>query len=213
MSQTYHPEKPRQGIPLGLCSCLPVALVLLLVTYLLLRGLGAFLIIGDRLKTVDAVVVLGGGGEHRVQEAVRLVEEKYGSWLILTEPGQLESGGMGSDAFRTTAVDAGLSPHAILITEQTSSSTYEEAQAVRHLMEAREMKSVIVVTDPFHTQRTRQIFRDAFRSSGLTVRVHPVPDHWYRSSTWFFSPEGWAHTLREYLKLAGYWAGIYENME
>ena len=189
-------------------SCLLAALVLLSLAYLGLRGVGAFLITGDRLKKADIVVPLGGGGEWRVQEAVRLINERYATGLVLTEPGEIEPGqGQGSEHFRMAAIESGLSPHAIEVTQGVQASTRDEAEAVLRLMKQHNYQSVIVVTDPFHTQRARLIFRDAFRGSGLTVRVHPVTNHWYRSDTWFLSADGWANTTREYIKLVGYLIG------
>jgi len=195
-------------------ACLLGLLLLLGLLYLGLRGLGAFLITGDPLERGDAVVVLGGGGEHRVEEAVRLVQERYGLWLIVTEPGEVVPGeGPGSQVFRRVAILAGISPDVILITEKTAANTYQEAEAVLHTMEKHQLKSVIVVTDPFHTQRTRMIFRSVFAGSGMTVRVHPVPNHWYRSTTWFFHLEGWNQTFREYVKMAGFLLGITKTLE
>jgi uncharacterized SAM-binding protein YcdF (DUF218 family) len=186
-----------------------VLLVALSLLYLSLRGLGAFLITGDRLKKSDVVAALGGGGEWRVVEAVRLIQERYAVSLVLTEPGETGPGeGLGSRFFRSVAIENGLSPYAILITDGVQRSTQDEARAVLNLMQKHQYKSIIIVTDPFHTQRTRLIFRDVFRGSGLTVRVHPVPNHWYRSDTWFFRADGWANTIREYIKLAGYLTGI-----
>ncbi len=190
---------------LGGRSCLLAALVFLSLVYLGLRGIGAFLITGDQLKKADIVVPLGGGGEWRVQEAVRLINERYATGLVLTEPGEIEPGqGPGSEHFRMAAIDSGLSPHAIEVTQGVQASTRDEAEAVLRLMKQHNYQSAIVVTDPFHTQRARLIFRDAFRGSGLTVRVHPVTNHWYRSDTWFLSADGWANTAREYIKLLGY---------
>lgn len=199
----------------GWRSCLLALLMLAALGYLFLRGLGAFLITGDTLKGSDAVVALGGGGEWRVAEAVNLINNKHaGYWLILTEPGELTTGeGLGSRFFRTVAIEHGLSPYAILITDGTQGSTHDEAVAVLRLMEQHDFKSVIVVTDPFHTQRARLIFRDVFRGSGRSVRIHPVPDHWYRSGTWFLSADGWELTIREYAKLFGYWLGIYRQLD
>ncbi len=189
----------------GARTCLLALLAALSLLYLALRGVGAFLIVGDRLKKADAVVALGGGGEWRVVEAVRLIKEQYGSSLILTEPGESGPGEeMGSRFFRTVAIENDLSPFAIMITDGIQHSTEDEAAAVLSLMKKHDLKSVIVVTDPFHTLRARMIFRDAFRGSGRTVRVHPVPDHWYKSGTWFLSVDGWANTIREYVKLAAY---------
>ncbi len=193
----------------GCPTCLFALLVAAVLGYLALRAAGSFLIAGDQLKKADLVVALGGGGEWRVVEAVRLIEDRYATNLVLTEPGETGPGEeMGSRFFRTVAIENGLSPYAIMITEGVQRSTKDEAQAVRALMEKHKYQSVIVVTDPFHTMRTRLIFRETFRGSGLTVRVHPVPDHWYQSSTWFLSVDGWANTIREYVKLLGYILGL-----
>jgi uncharacterized SAM-binding protein YcdF (DUF218 family) len=198
----------------GLRTCLLALLVTLALGYLFLRGLGAFLITGDRLKPADAVVALGGGGEQRVAEAVRLIVERYGAWLILTEPGEIVAGeGPGSRYFRAAAVEKGLSPYAILVTDGIQHSTHDEALAVLRLMEQHQMQSIIVVTDPFHTQRTRMIFRSVFQGSGRTVRIHPVPDSWYRSGTWFLHKEGWRQTVQEYLKMAGFMLGVYRSLD
>jgi uncharacterized SAM-binding protein YcdF (DUF218 family) len=199
-------ERSIQSKPVfGPRTCLLVLLAILSILYLGLRGMGAFLITGDSLKKADVVVPLGGGGEWRVVEAVHLIEKRYAVSLVLTEPGETTPGeGPGSRFFRSVAIENGLSANAIEVTEGVQRSTEDEAQAVLKLMQKHQYKSVIVVTDPFHTQRARLIFRDVFRGSGLSVRVHPVSDHWYRSSTWFLSADGWANTLREYIKLAGY---------
>jgi uncharacterized SAM-binding protein YcdF (DUF218 family) len=195
-------------------TCLLVLLVFLSLAYLFLRGLGAFLIYGDRLVKSDAVAVLGGGEDQRVIEAAKLIKQKYGAWLILTEPGPEAADAKPASAiYRAVALQNGLGPDQILVTSQTASSTYEEARAIHQLMEQRQFKSMIVVTDPFHTERTRLIFRGEFAGSGITVRVHPVPGHWYRSGTWFLSRAGWGQTIREYVKMAGYLLGIYQTLE
>lgn len=212
-SRVPHSRRPTHP-GAGLWSCALILLLLIGLLYLGLRGLGALLITGDSLERGDAVVVLGGGGEHRVAEAVRLVKERYGLWLIITEPGEKTPGeGPGSRVFHNVAILEGVSPDVILITERTAQNTYQEAEAVLHTMEKHQLKSIIVVTDPFHTQRTRMIFRDVFSGSGLVVRVHPVPGHWYRSTTWFLSLEGWGHTIREYIKMVGFLVGFTQTLE
>lgn len=198
---------PKQQKPFAVearcASCLFLALLTLALGYLGLRAAGAFLITGDPLQKADAVVVLGGGDDLRVHEGVQLVLDGYASWLVLTEPGELSPGtGLGSQVFRGVAIASGLSPNAILITEQVSQSTADEAQAILQLMAQKGLHSVIVVTEPYHTQRTRLIFHRAFAGSDYAVRVYPVQGHWYRSDGWFLSVAGWGHTVREYGKLA-----------
>jgi uncharacterized SAM-binding protein YcdF (DUF218 family) len=206
------PSSSRSCASASLPVLLLTGLVAVLFLYLGLRAAGAYLISGDRLKEVDAVVVLGGGDEQRVAQAVQLVLDQYGHWLIITEPGEVKPGqGPGSQAVISLAVDGGLSPFAIIVTPEISTSTYDEARAVLALMQDRGFQSVLVVTDPYHTQRTGLIFRDAFRGSGLSVRIYPVQNHWYRSDRWFFKSQGWGATVREYAKLAGYLLRLEED--
>ena len=49
---------------------------------------------------------------------------------------------------------------------------------MRSLEEARlqRWKSIIVVTDPFHTRRSRSTFRTVFRGSGIGVRMFHLPE-------------------------------------
>ncbi len=205
---------PRLRSPGCIFLVVVIALAALLppLIYLGLRGAGAFLIVSDRIKKSDAVVVLGGGDQQRVKQAVQLVMDKQGDYLLITEPGEVKPGqGMGSQAVRTEAIEDGLSPYAILITEGISRSTYDELRSVLAFMQQRNFKSVIVVTDPYHTRRARIIFQDTFRGSGLSARIYPVQHSWYRSNTWFLSAEGWGNTVREYVKLAGYMFGLYEE--
>ena len=180
----------------------------------ILTAIGGILIIADPLKKADAVVVLSGGSDlSRMQEAARLYKDKYADMFILTETGQ-ELRNFNESAsfyFQLQAMDMGVPSGAILITEQHASSTYEEAKAVRKLLEQRQFKSCIVVTDPFHTFRTRLIFREVFQDSGITVRVRPVRGHWYRSTTWWTTAEGRETTIQEYIKIFGYFLGVKGN--
>lgn len=180
----------------------------------ILTAIGGILIIADPLKKADAVVVLSGGSDlSRMQEAARLYKDKYADMFILTETGQ-ELRNFNESAtfyFQLQAMDMGVPSGAILITEQHASSTYEEAKAVRKLLEQRQFKSCIVVTDPFHTFRTRLIFREVFQDSGITVRVRPVRGHWYRSTTWWTTAEGREATIQEYIKIFGYFLGVKGN--
>lgn len=199
---------------LGQTGCWLAPVLLVVLAYLGLRAAGALLITGNALEPADAVVVMGGGGEQRVAEAARLIKSGYGTWLVITEPDPSEGEERaGSAAYREVAILQGLSPDILLVTEKTALSTYQEALAVLHTMQQHGLSSVIIVTDPFHTLRTRLAFREVFTGSGLAARVHPVPDHWYRSSDWFLSVNGWRYTLREYASLAAFWLGVSTALE
>jgi uncharacterized SAM-binding protein YcdF (DUF218 family) len=186
-----------------------IAVTGLILLYFLLDGLGRYLIVSDPLNEANAIVVLSGD-EGRMVETAALFKEQYADLVILTETEQPSDNGEietpSTQAKRLDALHEGIAEESILITSVQSSSTLDEAKAVLSLMQNRNLTSCIVVTDPFHSRRTRRIFYDVFRGSGITVMVHPVSDHWYHASTWFLSRLGWETTVSEYAKYIRYLA-------
>lgn len=176
---------------------------------ILLDLAGRYLVVSDEAVKSDAVVVLSGGGPERLQEAAALIEQRKAEWLILTETGETTASGTPVTAEqRILAVTAGVSPNLIKVTDKTVSSTLDEAHAVAELMTRHRLESCIVVTDPYHTRRTRIIFRQELDSLGLEVRVVSARGHWFKENTWFLSQAGWENALREYAKLAAYFLGV-----
>ena len=183
--------------------------ILLLSLEMIFWAMGGLLIVEDPLEPADAIVALSGG-EDRLAEAARLYEEKYSRTVILTETGEFlpEWNVNYSTLLVAEAVRLGIPTGAITVTEEAASSTFDEARIVRDLMANRGWKSCIVVTDPFHTFRTRLIFREVFEGSGMSVAIKPVTGHWYKSRSWWLSSEGRSATSLEYIKLLGYLLGI-----
>ena len=193
----------------GICI-LVLIIILIGFTYLLLRGAGAYLIVADEMEPAKAVVVLSGGTESRMREALRLYNDNFGDVVILTETGEeiadLEV--LHSFDMRIQLMNNGVPSGNILITSIEVSSTVDEAKAVLDLMSRRQLSSVIVVTDPYHTRRTRKIFNDIFQGSNIDLFIRPVRGSWFNSRSWFLSPQGWQFTILEYLKLIGYTLGF-----
>ncbi len=173
-------------------------------------ALGGFLVFGDRLQRADAVILLSGGDEARLGEAVRIFQSGLASQFVITETGTIPDGGgpRASSLLAEQAVAAGVPWENIATTLGKSASTRDEAAAVRDFAERDGLKSIIVVTDPYHTRRTQYVFHAVFSGSGIRVMVRPVRAHWYQSATWFFSRRGWEVTVKEYLKLAATVMGI-----
>jgi uncharacterized SAM-binding protein YcdF (DUF218 family) len=199
----------------GGIACFGVAILSgIVAAYLALWAMGGFLIVADPLVHSDAVVVLSGGGDlGRLDEAVKIYKAKYAPILILTETGETVPSldAQYSAVMREDAMNQGVAPGDITITERTVSSTYEEARVTLKLLGKNGMKSVIVVTDPFHSRRAQIIFDDVFKTSSINVTVHPVSTDWYHASTWWMSSSGRQDTLLEYSKLFGYLVGIKQD--
>jgi uncharacterized SAM-binding protein YcdF (DUF218 family) len=205
--QPLETTRPASRFP---CSCLFsgvfCAAVLLVTAAILLRLAGAILVTADPLQPSDAAVVLSGGDNTRIDEAVRLYEDKYMQYIVLTETEEPhpELGAEYSTLMRYITMQKGVPGSQVIITKQQSESTFEEAEAVRTLMKQRGWDSLIVVTDPYHTFRTRLIFRQAFSGEDMHVAVHPVRGHWYTSTGWWLHKEGWRVTIQEYIKVLGF---------
>jgi len=163
--------------------------------------------VGDRVKPVDAIVVLSGDEGDRVEEAIKWYEKGYGKYLVITKT-HTEDIGEGqtySEKLMRIAIDAGVPADSMFVTAGESSSTIEEALAVKVLAKQRNITSLLVITAPYHTRRTQMIFNREFKDSEIKVLVHPVEDSWYKPLTWYLSPQGWRQTLAEYASLLLIW--------
>ncbi len=189
-------------------------LVLLMGCYASLTLAGSILIVGDPLRRADALVLLSGGDQARVEEAVRLYKDGYAGLFVLTRTGEVAPG-LGTASTQTLRKDVlalGVPSDGIVETQSNADSTYTEAVAVRDLLEERGgIDSCIIVTDPYHTLRTRLVYGEVFRGTHIQIIVRSVRSYWYRSSTWWLSAEGWRVTFSEYTKLAAFLLGVKGN--
>ena len=204
-------SKPRMGCCLGGTAGIILTVLLgIAAAFLFLYSAGRFLIYADPLKDADAVVPLSGGGDlSRLEEAANIYNAKYAKTFIITETGEdmPDLGIPRSTVQRDKLLLLGVPANDIMITERHVSSTYEEARVTMKLLRSKDMKSIIVVTDPYHSMRTHLIFRDVYKTSGIEIIIRPAPSTWYRANTWWLSSEGWQATLFEYFKLIGYLFG------
>jgi hypothetical protein len=66
------------------------------------------------------------------------------------------------------------------------------------------------VTDSFHSRRTKIIFSDLFRGTGIQIAVNPVDaeGYWYHPATWWTDSQSREATIYEYIALISYKLGI-----
>ena len=185
------------------CSILSVILLIIVLApvfvYLSLVAVGAILIVADPIEPVDAVVILSGDSGDRLGMAVEMLNRGYVYNLVITNTDRAANRRLAREA-----EDLGFDRERIYITDLRVDSTLDEARAVRSFAQDQGWDSFMVVTDPYHSFRTRFIFRQELRGSGINISVRPVVGHWFQSTTWFFSREGWQVVFLEIAKLANY---------
>ena len=180
----------------------PVTIVLLLycistsppIAFLAVRGLVSFLP-PDSGATADAIVVLSRGkfGYSRYEVATRLWQANRAPKIFPTGKGDFWQ-------IRQRLKDKGIPPkiinRKIMIDKQPCArTTEEEAEFTAAILGVKDIKNIILITDPPHMLRSFL----TFRRFGFTVIPHPSPlPHNLTSVTVSFL------AFREYLGLVSY---------
>lgn len=202
--QSTEVQRPEQGRPsVTGCSAFTIVLLFLclipVILYLSLISIGAILIVADPIEPVDAVVILSGDSGDRLAMAADMLARGHAYNLVITNTDRAANRRLARQA-----EDLGFDRDRIFITDLTVDSTLDESRAVLQFAQDKSWSSFMVVTDPYHSFRTRFIFRQELRGSGVTISVRPVVGHWFQSTTWFYSREGWHVVFLEIAKLFNY---------
>lgn len=203
----------RRVIPLAVCLG---AVVLALVVFL---GVGRWLVVEDPLVKGRAIAVLSGSMPLRAIEAAQLYRQDYASQVWLThssEPREtLRALGIpfqGEEDYNTRVlIHEGVPAAAIHLLDPPIVNTAGEIKVISAALtseeNAKDGRSVILVTSKPHTRRVRLLWRKlAPRECHAIVRAasdDPFdPTHWWRSTRDVFD------VVREVLGLLNAWAGL-----
>ena len=190
------PVTSHRKLPLVLTGLLG-SLALFTQTY----RLGDWLVLRDPPTRTDAALVLGGDPYfERTGHAVRLLKKGLVTRLIFCggEPGP----GDHATSLMQHARELG-APEGSLLVEDRSHSTRESVEFALPLLQENRIRSLTLVTSPFHQRRT---FLAARKSLGNEIRLVNSP-----ADPSFWKHEGWWRdlwsakvVLSEYIKLAYY---------
>src|SRR5687767_9667890 len=93
-------------------------------------------------------------------------------------------------------------PESATIIEPASATTEENASEVAKLMVARNLRSAILVTSPYHQRRADLLFKRTFEPAGLLLRNYPARDIEWDANLWWVRDPLRSRTLIELAKLA-----------
>ncbi|WP_417908518.1 YdcF family protein [Candidatus Electronema sp. PJ] len=143
--------------------CTGVILLLTLIVLLVLQ-VPAWLVVTEQPQTADVIVVLGGGGPSRLRKGLALYDAGLAKQLLLVDSSRND----------WTALIQEVCPNCtdkkITILEG-SRDTFTDAELTKKYCLAQKIRSLLVVTDPYHTRRVALIFRKEFSSSSVGVKV------------------------------------------
>jgi uncharacterized SAM-binding protein YcdF (DUF218 family) len=121
----------------------------------------------------DAVVVLSGARNARLDPALRLVERGVAPVLAISGTGHDPRWRKARRLCRLGRVDGAR----VLCFEPVPFSTRGEARAIARIAQERGWSRVVVVTSTFHVTRTRMLFRRCYRGQ---LWVVGAPSPWWR---------------------------------
>lgn len=170
---------------------------------------GSLLVRGDAIQPADAIVVIGGDHKpERVARAVELYQQGYAPVVIISA-GTLVAEGQEvlaeAKVMERQAVALGL-PKSVIILEDQSQSTFQNAYFTSILCQEGGYNSIILVTSTFHSRRAGQIFREVY-GEAVSIFVQPAPPN-ACAICWPLQPHQWDVVAYEYYNWARYWLDL-----
>ena len=159
-------------------------------------GAGRWLDNPDAPAKADAILVLSGS-HFRTLHAAELYRQGLAPVVYISAPVPDPSAApLAALGVRLVPMEAitedilrakGVPPDRIRRLERTVVSTVDEAAELRRALAGRTAK-VLVVTSPYHVRRSRMVFEDALRGTGIAVAVlatplEPLPERWWSTQS------------------------------
>jgi uncharacterized SAM-binding protein YcdF (DUF218 family) len=188
------------------------AIVLLLCAALylthetILLAIGNFLVIQDDFLPADVIHIIAGP-DYRTDYAIQLYKKGYGRQLFFT-------GGLchihqdyHGERGRHRSLEQGVPPEAIAFDDSEVTSTYSEVERLKEFIALSPVpiRSVIVVSDPYHMRRARWTYHRLL-GDGIEVFMAPVTFELSPyQRRWWSDEESRKLVMEEYLKIAYYY--------
>ena len=172
-------DRRKRRTPLGLAVRVVVVLFAVALTYYVVT-LYQVWSTGrrDQARPVDAIVVLGAAQYDgrpspqlaaRLDHVVTLWPRELAPLIVVTGGKQPADRFTEAEASARYLVERGV-PEGVLVFENAGRSTYESLEGVADLLHERGLRTVLLVTDPFHALRSRLSAEEL----GLEAYVSPT---------------------------------------
>jgi uncharacterized SAM-binding protein YcdF (DUF218 family) len=141
----------------------------------ILLAVGDFLIIEDELRPAGVIHVIAGE-DYRTEHAIQLYQQGYAKYLFFSGGWCKTHGYYHGEHGKELALAQGVPNEAIAYDDTPVTSTYSETVRLKAWMDQSPVpiRSVIVVSDPFHMRRSQWTARRVLGREG-EVLMSPVP--------------------------------------
>ena len=194
-------------------TALVLAGILLAVLYTarsrLLPLFAHWLDVGEAPRQADCVLVMPGEETTRPFVAAALVKAGLAERVLIPE--NILSPEVADDIVpptheisRRILLRRGVAENRIEILPGTTSNTFADGQALAEFIESSPDARVLVVTNGYHTRRTRWVLRRVLGDRMQRVTMVSAPYDNFQPEQWWRMEEGFLAVVGEYLKMAIY---------
>ena len=214
------------GSKMSVARCVAIALVaglvalatVLVFSHWTLPPVMRWLDVGEEPKSVDYVMVLGGGETTRPFVAAALVRAGLAQRALV---GNITPDTDARDGITLSASERncrilrrrGVADEDVVLLPGNCGNTFDEATALADFLRDDPQAEVIVVTHNFHTRRARWVFRRVLGDRADRVTFVSAPVYELSPKNWWRSDRGVQLVVGEYFKLLFYYLrygqGIY----
>lgn len=156
----------------------------------------------DKPENSDAIIILGGGDQGRVEKAADLYKSGYADKVIITPVAQRYT----TEELVTIIRHYGIEEEDIII-DETSTSTYTNALRTIEIMDEYDFESALIVTNDYHVKRSKLVFdrvNDNSKSFKFISATNLAGEKWYEREN------AASHWFGELIKVWGYRLGLYK---
>lgn len=178
--------------------------------------LATLLIVERPLANADAIIVLSGSAVYteRTRKAAELYKNGVAPLIFITNDAS-RAGWSEAERTNPTFVDLenrdliakGVPPDAIKVLAGEVRGTNQEAEVLASEIDARPLRSILIVTSAYHSRRAFWIFNKTLVGKGVEVGIEHAPtgDRTPEPGGWWLKARGWQMVAGEYVKSVGYW--------
>ena len=184
-----------------LLLCLAVVSLVYMTRRHTLTAIGNWLDVGEDPDRCDYVMLLNGDQETRPFEVADLYLQGKAERVLITSVNQSQSSTQPKihELARGILTRCGVPDDKIDFVDSRCDSTYDEAKALDMFMEQHPDATFYVVTNTYHTRRSRWVFRNVLGSKMSRVGMVSARTDAFNAGNWWKHEDGFVLYLAEFL--------------
>jgi len=168
-----------------------------------LREIARRWIVDEAPAKADAIIVLANGTD-RAKTAARLYREGYAPLVLLSDARASEADPSTVNRWTSVLFHDGVPRRAIGTLPGFAQRTLDEAANLRRWSAAHHPRTVIIVTDAWHTRRSQWLFTSALKGTNVELITVAAPPSAYQLDSWWTNTGAKRFFYSEILKYAYY---------